>query len=539
MPVLAQSANSSVYEILYPSTIRANEAFDVTIKVHKSDGTVDTVSENSIFFAISPQPSGTVIPNDFNNDSDQPYKFTLSDQGTHVFSKAFTISKAGEYTLTVYDYLDIDIESSIKLTVTDDSNPFPSASEDVFISEPVTDTTIGSSSVTLRGTTKATSSLDIYLNDTKIGSTQSDVEGKFSYEISQLVEGSNTIKVNLLDGNNQMIGSSYVSVKYTQDAPKINSILLKEWSEVLSGSVLNLEAHGDPGLKSVIAKMNSKPVVLEETSTLGTYTGTTIAPTEEGDVQVDVIAQSQLGTTAEFKNLTHFAVIVSKIENVKVETTTDKKVRFTFTLRPDLDIVSSFRIKYGTKTLVYDKQVDTYEKSQIRDNTTGEYSWYIPDLLPGEYFATIIALDTNKKETSIVSWEQGFSIALDAAPTTCYIDQVSGITVKKEGNVSIISWDHLADAATYQIFKKDTSGEFAMIDEVTDTSYKIRINLDSEKEVFEDFKVRATCRNGDFTAEWAFSESVAVQTWPGVIIFMVLLMASGTAFILMKRGYLR
>lgn len=128
----------------------------------------------------------------------------------------------------------------------------------------------------------------------------------------------------------------------------------------------------------------------------------------------------------------------------------------------------------------------------------------------GEYFATIIGLDKDKKELSVKSGEQTFAI-LDSG-TTCYIDKVSGVTVKKSGKVSTLSWDKLADAASYQIFKKDASGEYAMIDEITDTSYKINIDMTAEEEIFEDFQIRATCKNGDITGEGDYSDSVSVQT---------------------------
>lgn len=95
---------------------------------------------------------------------------------------------------------------------------------------------------------------------------------------------------------------------------------------------------------------------------------------------------------------------------------------------------------------------------------------------------------------------------------TCFIDKVSGVTIKKSGSYSIITWDKLADAASYQIFKKDANGEYAMLDEVTSNSYKVNIDMTLEEEVFEDFQIRATCKNGNITGEGAYSESVSVQT---------------------------
>ena len=46
------------------------------------------------------------------------------------------------------------------------------------------------------------------------------------------------------------------------------------------------------------------------------------------------------------------------------------------------------------------------------------------------------------------------------------------------------------------------------------------------------------CKNGDFTGEGAFSDSVAVPTGPEMIIFFALFVASGIAFIMIRRGYL-
>jgi len=100
------------------------------------------------------------------------------------------------------------------------------------------------------------------------------------------------------------------------------------------------------------------------------------------------------------------------------------------------------------------------------------------------------------------------------------------VTVKKSGSKSIISWDKLDDAASYQIFKKDSDGEYAMIDEINDTTYTVNIDMSTEEEVFEDFQIRATCKNGNITGEGAYSESVSVQTGPAAIAFMMLLIAS-------------
>ncbi len=135
------------------------------------------------------------------------------------------------------------------------------------------------------------------------------------------------------------------------------------------------------------------------------------------------------------------------------------------------------------------------------------------------------------------SGEQTFTVALDAAPT-CTIEQVSGVRVDKAGETySMVRWDNLEEAVSYQIFKKDSTGEFVMIDETKKNEYRINIDMSTEKEVYEDFKIRGICKNGNYTGEGAYSESVAVQTGPEMIILFVLFIASGISFILMRRGY--
>ncbi len=231
-----------------------------------------------------------------------------------------------------------------------------------------------------------------------------------------------------------------------------------------------------------------------------------------------------------------FRTITAKFENVKVETTKEKKVKFSWTLKPDLDQIRFFKIKYGTEPGKYTKEVITYEKTEIKEET--QYAWYIPNIPVGEYFSTIIALDKDKKDTPVTSGEQTFTITLDAAPT-CFIEKVSGIRVDKASDTySIIRWDNLKDAASYQIFKKDASGEFAMIDEITTNQFRINVDMSAREVTYEDFKVRGICKNGTYTGQGDFSESVAVPTGPEMIIFFALFIASGIAFILVRRGYL-
>lgn len=540
-PFLAFAADKNIdvkdFEVTAPTEVKVNEAFDIWIKAVDTTGKKLSTYEGTVYFDVRKgSDTDVTLP----SSSDEWYTFQLSDQGEHTFSKWFTLKKAGAYEIDVYE---IDtpgdgVSKTIKITAVDKDTP-PPTKADVTIEEPVNKITVSTKTIPVSGISKATSSINILLNGKKITSTQTDKDGKFSATINDLIAGDNTIVAEVLDGNAAVIGTSpTTTIKYSTEAPKINSLTIKEGDEFFAGTSINFVAIGDQNLKTVQVKVGDQMALLQEDKNkLGTYTGVLKTSNFDGEFSANVAVESQLGVKAEMKDMAKFRTVTAKFENVKVETTKEKKGRFTFDLTPDLDRISYFKIKYGTETWKYTKEVITYEKSQIKKEE-GKYTWYIPNLEPGEYFSTIIALDKDRKETAINSGEQTFTLALDAAPT-CTIEKISGFKIEKAtATYSILTWDKQDDAATYQIFKKDAGGQFAMIDEITANKYRINVDTSAGQKIFEDFKVRGICKNGAYVGEGAFSESVKVQTGPELIIFFALFIASGVAFILVRRGYI-
>lgn len=534
----AQKKNIDVkdFDVSIPTeTVKVNEAFDLTVKATDTTGKKITDYEGTVYFDnVNRPPADVVLP----SFGDEWYTFQLSDQGEHTFSKGFTFKKAGVYEIDVYEIETAGegVSKTIKITAVDKDTAVATKA-DVTITEPVNNTTVSAKTLTVSGTSKINSSINILLNGKKVSTTQTLADGKFSATVGDLVSGSNEITAEVLDGNSAVIGTSQKTlVKYSTDAPKFTSLTIKEGNEFLVGSSLTFVGVGDPSLKSVQVKVDGKVVVLQEDlHNLGTYTGVYKTGDTEAEYSPIVAIESLVGTKAEIKDLVKFHTLKARILNVKTETTTDKKVRFTFDLTPDIDQIKYFEIKYGTETKKYTKTVTTYEKTKIKED--GKYTWYIPGLEPGEYFSTIIGLDKDKKETSITSDEQTFTLALDAAPT-CFIEKISGIKVNQGASFSTISWDTQKEAASYQVFKKDSSGQFAIIDEVKTNQYRINFDTTAKQITYDDFRVRGICKNGTYVGQGDFSESVKVQTGPELIVFFALFIASGIAFILVRRGYL-
>ncbi len=535
--VVAQTAATELndFEISVPSEVIVNEAFDMTVTALNEAGKKYDKYEGTIFFDTNNSPTDVVLP--FENGE---YQFTLSDQGTHTFQKWFTLKKAGKYELVVFE-LDGPgggVEKVVEVTAVPKGGTTPVKS-DIVIKDPATNTTVSTKSVPVSGTSKPTSSVNIKLNWTKAQTTQTDVNGFFSVIVDSLKAGDNVLVAEVLDGIGAVVGTSApVTIKFSTEVPKLTSLTIKEGGdEFFIGSSITFVGVGDPNLKTVQVKAGESVISLQEDKNkLWTYSGVLKTSEFEWEFKATAVLESQLGVRAEQKDMTKFRTITAEFQNIKIETTPDKKVKFTFELKPDLDQIKYFKIKYGTAAGKYTKEITTYEKSEIKEGIT--YTWYIPNVVPGEYFSTIIGLDENKKETPINSKEQTFTIALDAAPT-CFIEKVSGIRVDRvSDSYSMVRWDNLKEAASYQVFRKDSSGEFAMIDEIKKNEFRVDFNLSSKEVTFADFKIRGICKNGDFTGEGAFSDSVAVPTGPEMIIFFALFMASGIAFIMIRRGYL-
>jgi hypothetical protein len=522
------------FTITAPTEVIVNEAFDITVEAVDGAGKKLDKYEGTIFFDTNNNPADVVLPFE-----DGEYQFTLNDQGKHTFQKWFTLKKAGKYEIVIFE-LDGPgggIEKVVEVTATPKDTP-PPAKSDIVIKEPTSNTTVSTKIIPVSGTAKANSKVNIKLNGTKVKDTQTLEDGKFSADIGDLKAGDNIIIAEVLDGSGGVAGTSApVTIKFNTEVPKLTSLTIKEGDEFFAGSSINFVAVGDPSLKVVQIKVGDKSALLQEDKTkIWTYTGVLKTSDFEWEFKATAALESQLGVKAEQKDMAKFRTVTAKFENVKVETTKEKKVKFTWDLKPDLDQIRFFKIKYGTEPGKYTKEVITYEKLEIKED--GRYTWYIPNIPVGEYFSTIIALDKDKKDTPVDSDEQTFTIALDAAPT-CFIEKVSGIRVDRASEThSIIHWDKLNDATSYQIFKKDSSGEFAMIDEITTNQFRINIDTTAQQVTYEDFRVRGICKNGSYVGEGDFSESVAVPTGPEMIIFFALFIASGIAFILVRRGYL-
>lgn len=259
------------FEITAPTEVIVNEAFDMTVKAVDAGGKKLDKYEGTIFFDTNNNPADVVLPFE-----DGEYQFTLNDQGEHTFQKGFTLKKAGKYELVIFE-LDGPgggIEKIVEVTAVPKDAPTPEKT-DIVIKEPTTNTTVSTKTILVSGTSKAASSINIKLNGTKVKTTQTDKDGKFSADIGDLKAGDNIIIAEILDGTGAVSGTSApVTIKFNTEVPKLTSLTIKEGDEFFAGSSITFVGVGDPSLKVVQVKVGDKTIILQEDKNkLGTYTG--------------------------------------------------------------------------------------------------------------------------------------------------------------------------------------------------------------------------------------------------------------------------
>ena len=97
---------------------------------------------------------------------------------------------------------------------------------------------------------------------------------------------------------------------------------------------------------------------------------------------------------------------------------------------------------------------------------------------------------------------------------------------------SILTWDRLEKAKSYNIYKKNPSGWLDFIVTVKDPSFEVIIEWDKVK--YEDFYVRANGQDEDWEYEWLLSDPTKIKTWPEMLIILLVSLFFAGLFLFLK-----
>lgn len=98
--------------------------------------------------------------------------------------------------------------------------------------------------------------------------------------------------------------------------------------------------------------------------------------------------------------------------------------------------------------------------------------------------------------------------------------KITWLKLVKLKTKSILTWDALENAKSYNIYKKNSEGEKDFI--ITVNEPKFEINIEWEEVKFEDFYVSANGEDENGRYEGLLSDPTKIQTWPEMLIILLL-----------------
>ena len=99
--------------------------------------------------------------------------------------------------------------------------------------------------------------------------------------------------------------------------------------------------------------------------------------------------------------------------------------------------------------------------------------------------------------------------------------QISGLKLVELKSKSILTWDKIAWAISYNIYKKYSDGKLELITNTKETSYEIPLMWDDKS--YDYFAVKAVSKTEAWEIyEWSLSDATKVKTWPELIILFLL-----------------
>ena len=112
-PIIPVHAAGTVaqFEIIAPPSVKANEAFDVTVRAIDAQKNVVTSYRGSIIFASA--LFGDTVPM-----QGKAIQFSAEDNGEKVFSKATSFKDPGQKTISIVDLNDTDLSGETTVNVT-------------------------------------------------------------------------------------------------------------------------------------------------------------------------------------------------------------------------------------------------------------------------------------------------------------------------------------------------------------------------------------------------------------------------------------
>jgi hypothetical protein len=299
--------------------------------------------------------------------------------------------------------------------------------------------------------------------------------------------------------------------------------------EASTGVTITVDA--EPTLTEVGVMLGGTLLIAREQSP-GKYVASTTAPAKSGMYAVNVTMKNVLGATmaktaAVTLNVKEKEMPVSTFRNVKA-VGEGSKANFNFFVdNIPVDVVK-FKIAYGDSADSLSQEATTYELGKIRQ-ADGSYSWYVPNLSLKTYSFKIFGMRADGSLSPLVS--EVLSVSLGGG--SCTIGNVGTVSANTMSNKTILSWDALSGALSYNVYRVTAAKDYELVQNVKENSYTIY--LASGAVSYENFAIKALC--DDKTESAVPATANRVQTGPGALAILVIISALASIFFVRRKAH--
>ncbi|MFH0838392.1 MAG: fibronectin type III domain-containing protein [Patescibacteria group bacterium] len=275
-----------------PSTVKVNTDQTLTIVSRDKDGNVAKNYTGTVLIS-TPDDENAVLPNN------GEYTFKEADQGKFTFNLAFRFSQVGHQFVQVLDKDNWKIAGEKEVEVIpQQAITVPEVTSSLSIKSPVDGGKFGSNLVVITGQGDPNINLKIFDDDVKIGDTETDSDGFFSFQAKSLAAGSHTFYV--MSGSGQV--SKSVTINVDTIPPVLNSISVTPSGVVQPGQTLNVVVTSEPNLDEARIRIQGvEKELLPDSGQPGTYAVSITAPASAGSYPVDVILADDLANRSEMR----------------------------------------------------------------------------------------------------------------------------------------------------------------------------------------------------------------------------------------------
>ena len=164
----------------------------------------------------------------------------------------------------------------------------------------------------MSGKTKKNSKIMIKLNGKDIGNAQSNEDGIFIFEITNIDQQSNLLSASIVDGTNTVIGTIDSQFNYGAKAPAYYTTSITPAKEVESSTGIVIMVDAEPGLTEVSVTIDGALIMAKEQSP-GKYMASLMSPAKAGTYPIQVSLKnvlSQITVKADAASLTVKEAIV-------------------------------------------------------------------------------------------------------------------------------------------------------------------------------------------------------------------------------------